>query len=317
MEISKAVLSSRRITKTNRLLQPAALSVIVYIVLVFILPINKYSAHTYHLSGLEYRALLFAVVLPSIATWVAAFIGYLKLQQYVAIIRKSPEGADFALLNRGYAWLAWSLPIAAITNILLSGAVNAWPGLLKAAVILHNYTNLILPLVAFTIMGSATRAMVNRTKLGFTSASIRGIMFIFLTAGVIYCFLTFQQFDLSSLQSTDNPYFMPLWLMVLTIIIPSLYSWFIGLLAAYEIMLFSQRTEGVLYRSALRMLVAGLTLIIVSFVAVQFTTSVSPGIGRLVLGYRLVLTLIFRVIGGAGFILVALGANRLKTIEEI
>jgi hypothetical protein len=289
----------------------------IYMALIFLLPASKVSMQSYHLSGLEYKALFFAISIPSIATWIAAFIGYMKLRQYVNAIDGSPEGSDFATIGRGYAWLAWSLPIAATLNLLLSSLVNQWPRFLPTAVILHNYINLLLPLVAFTIMGTASRGLVNRSKLGFSSASIRSIMLIFLAGGVLYCFLTFQQFNLSTLSSTDNPYYLPLWLMVLTVIIPSLYSWFIGLLAAYEIMLFSSRTDGVLYRSALRLLVAGLVTIIVSFVAVQFTSSVNPNIGRLVLGGRLVLVLLFRLIGGAGFILVALGADRLKKIEEI
>jgi hypothetical protein len=272
---------------------------------------------SYHLSVFEYKALLFAVSLPSIVTWLAAFIGYLKLKQYVRAIDGSPEGHDFAIMARGYAWLAWSLPAAALVNLLLSGLVNQSPHFLSAAVIVRNYINLILPLIAFTILGSASRGLVNRSNISFTSASIRGIMLIFLAGGVLYCFLTFQQFDLSTLSSTDNPYYLPLWLMVLTVTIPSLYAWFIGLLAAYEIMLFSSRTDGVLYRSALRLLVAGLVTIIVSFVATQFTSSVNPGIGRLDLNYRLILIMLFRLIGAAGFILVALGANQLKKIEEI
>jgi len=188
---------------------------------------------------------------------------------------------------------------------------------LHAAVILRNYINLVLPLIAFTIISSASRGLVNRAKLAFSSVNIRLIMLAFLSAGVIYCFLTFQQFNLSSLSASDNPYYLPLWLMVITVVISNLYAWFIGLLAAYEIVLFSQKTEGVLYRSAIKWLAAGLVIIIVSFVAIQFTTSVNPTFDRLILNYRLVLTLIFRIIGGCGFILVAMGAHRLRKIEEL
>lgn len=307
----------RRSPSASRIIQPAVLSVILYVVLIFALPANKLSSQTYHLSSLEYRALFFAVALPAIATWTAAFIGYIQLERYISVIKKNPDGPDFTTLVRGYAWLVWSLPITATISILLSGVVNHWPHFINAAVIFRNYLNLILPLIAFTIIGGASRRLINRAKLNLSSASVRGIMLIFLAGGVFYCFLTFQQFNLSSLSSSDNPYYLPLWLMVLTVIIPSLYAWFIGLLAAYEISIFSQRTDGVLYRSALKMLAAGLVLIIVSFVAIQFTTSVNPGVGRLILGWHLVLTLLFRVIGGIGFVLVAIGAKRLKTIEEI
>jgi hypothetical protein len=302
---------------TSRLLQPAVLSAVVYIGLILLLPPNKAALHTYGLSGSEYRALLFALSIPSVVTWVAAFIGYAKLRQYVDVIRKSPEGGSFAILTRGYAWLAWSLPITATAYLILNAVSDKWPSLLSTNVIFHNYIGLILPLVAFTLIGTASRSLVNRAKLDITSASVRGIMLVFLAAGVLYCFLTFQQFNLDSLGSTHNPYYLPVWLMVLTVIIPYLYAWFIGLLAAYEIMLFSKHTEGVLYRSALRLLVAGLVTIIVSSVALQFSSSVQPAAGHVVFGYHLVLNLIFRIIAGIGFILVAFGAGKLRKIEEI
>src|SRR5581483_1197024 len=126
---------ARRMPQTHRLLQPAVTTVVAYVLLIFILPGNHTTMATYHLGGLEYRALLFAVSLPSIATWIAAFVGYVKLSQYVETVRSSPEGEDFAKLARGYAWLAWSLPIAAAVNLILSGAVNQWPHLLGSAVI--------------------------------------------------------------------------------------------------------------------------------------------------------------------------------------
>ena len=302
---------------TGRLLQPAILTVAVYILLIIFLPPNKATLHAHHLSALEYRTLLFAVSIPSLVTWVAAFIGYTQLRQYVTIIHDSPDGPHFQTLARGFAWLAWSLPVSAIVYLLLSSSANKWPGLTATTVILRNYINLILPLIAFSIIGTASRGLVNRARLNFSSASVRLIMLVFLAGGVLYCFLTFQQFDLSSLSSTDNPYYLPLWLMVLSVIIPYLYAWFIGLLAAYEIMLFSRHSEGVLYRQSLGMMVSGLMMIIISLVAIQFTSTVNPGIGHLIFGYHLALTLIFRIVGGVGFVLVAIGAGRLKKIEEI
>jgi hypothetical protein len=142
-------------------------------------------------------------------------------------------------------------------------------------------------------------------------------MVFFLVAGVLYCYLIFRHLDLTSLSSASNSYFLPIWLIVVSVIIPYLYAWFSGLLAAYEINLFGNHTDGFLYRRALRLLVAGLTAIILSFIALQYISSVEPSKGHLVLGYRLVLIIIFRIVGGGGFLLLAMGADRLKKIEEV
>lgn len=302
---------------TTRALQRAILLAFVYISLVFLLPPSKATMQAYHLSTLEYRAILLSVMLPSLVAWLAAFIGYAKLREYVYSIRKTPEGSYFDKLATGSAWLAWSLPLPAILSLLLNAIANRWPAFYPSSIIASNYLNLFLPLIAFSIIGTATRGLVNRAELKFSLASIRIIMLLFLAAGVLYCYLTFQRFDLTSLSSTHNPYYLPVWLMVLSVIIPYLYAWFVGLLAAYEITLLSSQTKGVLYRRALRLLVAGLITIIVSSIALQYMNGLEPRVGHLVISYQLVLSSIFRVIGGGGFVLLAIGATRLKKIEEV
>ena len=302
---------------TVQALQRACGLALVYTVLILVLPVSQASIQTYYLSPLEYRALLFIVSLPSIVTWIAAFIGYSKLREYVSLVRKTPEGTHLDKLATGCAWLAWSLPVTAILSLLLNAIANRHPAFYSASIITVNYLGLLLPLVAFSIIGVASRGLVNQARLKLSLASIRVIMLFFLAAGILYCYLTFQRFDMTSLSSTQNPYFLPIWLMVLSVIIPYLYVWFIGLLAAYEITLFSQQTEGVLYRQALRLLVLGLVVIIISSIAMQYITGLQPRVGHLMFGYHLVLVSIFRLVGGSGFIALAIGANRLKKIEEI
>ena len=297
-------------------LQQAALLIIGYVILVFLLPANTVTMRVYHFSSLEYRAALLLVALPSLLTWLAAFIGYAKLRQYVGAISKTPEGAYFDKLATGCLWLAWSLPAASYFGLIANAAADKWPSV-HAPTILGNYINLGLSVVAFSLIGAASRGLVILAKLKFSLASVRAIMLFFLAAGVLYCYLIFRKLDLSSLGSTNNAYSLPIWLVVVTLIVPYLYAWFVGLLAAYEIRLFSRLTDGVLYRQALRLVAAGLTIIILSFIALQYISSVQPSKGHLVLGYRVVLVSVSRVIGGGGFLLLAVGAERLKRIEDV
>jgi len=302
---------------TTRALQRAIFLAFIYIALIFLLPASKATMRAYHLSTLEYRAILFTVTLPSLVAWLAAFVGYAKLRQYVHSIRETPEGAYFDKLATGCAWLAWSLPLPAIFSLILSAMADKWPAFYPSSIIASNYLNLFLPLIAFSIIGSASRGLVSQAALKFSLASVRIIMLLFLVAGVLYCYLTFQRFDLTSLSSTHNPYFLPVWLMVLTVIVPYLYAWFVGLLAAYEITLFSKHAKGVLYRQALGLLAAGLITIIASSIALQYLNGVEPRIGHLAINYQLVLSSIFRIVGGGGFVLLTIGAARLKKIEEV
>lgn len=271
----------------------------------------------YRLSALEYHVLLLALILPSIVVWVAAFYSYAKLEEYARSVMKTSEGPAFARLATGLKWLAWSLPITAIVTLVFSSISSYSPGFHSTAIIITNYLSLGLPLVAFSIIGTASRAMVEHAKLSLSSASIRSILIIFITGGVLYCYFTFSNFNLTSLGSTNNPYYLPAWLLVVSIVIPYLYAWFVGLLAAYEINSFSNNVSGLFYRRPLRLLAGGLWTVIFSSVALQYSSTLAPNIDHLLLNYHLILISIFKIIGGVGYLMIALGASRLKKIEDI
>lgn len=290
---------------------------IVYCLLIFLLPANHITMQIYHLNPLEYRLILFLISLPSILVWFAAFWGYAALRKYAHALRKTPEGVHFDKLSKGATWLAWSLPLPTIIAILLNAIANNTPNFHPSAIIIFNYISLLLPLVAFSLIGSATRGLLTTAKLKFSLTGTRSIMVVFLAFGVLYCYLTFRRFDLTSLAVSNNAYFLPIWLMVLTVIVPYLYAWFVGLLGAYEMALFSKNVQGLLYRRALRYLVVGLFAVIVSSIALQYINGVEPRVGQLVFDLRLIANTAFRVIGGVGYVLIALGATRLKKIEEV
>ncbi len=304
-------------SNTSRALLRCTALACLFIVLIFVLPTSHATMHAYNLSSLQYRLITLSLAFPILVVWFAAFLGSAKLRDYAYQIRKTPQGLHFNNLANACTWLALSLPVPAIAGQLLNALANKWANFHPTAIIITNYINIILPLIAFSIVGIASRGLIRDAKLTLSLATTRFIMILFLVIGVLFCYLTFRQFDLTSLQASTNPYFLPLWLMVITVTIPSLYAWFVGLLAAYEIGLYSKQSHGLLYRKALRLMIGGLIAVIVSLIALQYLNSVQPRIGHLVLDYRLLLNLLFRIIGGIGFILLALGATRLKRIEEV
>ncbi|HVX56721.1 MAG TPA: hypothetical protein VHA37_03235 [Candidatus Saccharimonadales bacterium] len=288
-----------------------------YVLLTFWLPANSATRQAYHFSALQYHVVAFAVALPSLAVWLAAFIGYAKLRLYARSVRKTPEGIYFDQLAAGCTWLAWSLPISTIIPTILNAIADKHAGFHGAAIIISNYVSLIMPLIAFSVIAGGSRGLLGNVRVKLTLVNARLIIAGFLLMGVLYCFLTFRHFNLGSLGSSDNPYFLPIWLMVITVTAPYLYAWFMGILATFELILFRRHVRGVLYKQPLGLLVGGLMAVILSSVALQYIASVDPRVGHLVLDYKLALTLVFRVIGGAGFVLLAVGAGRLQKIEEV
>src|SRR4051794_39908863 len=58
---------------------------VIYIILGAMLPPNSPTVQAYHLSTTEYHVLTLLVSIPLIAVWFAAFYGYARLQEYVAL----------------------------------------------------------------------------------------------------------------------------------------------------------------------------------------------------------------------------------------
>jgi len=176
----------------------------------------------------------------------------------------------------------------------------------------------IVLLIAFLIIGSAARGIGgqnNKVDLGRLSSQV--VIALLTIGGVVYCFLVLRSFNLNSMSDTQNHYHMPVWLAVLTVIIPYLYAWFVGIMSAYEITLHAKGVKGLLYRKALMNIVTGLLAVVLSFIAVQYLNNAWQMPAHVIFTGHLVVSTIFRIIGGAGYILMAIGANRLKRIEEV
>ena len=134
-----------------------------------------------------------------------------------------------------------------------------------------------------------------------------------IVISVMYCAVTLNAVE----DLNPNPYRLPLWLILLTIIIPYLYSWMMGLFAVFEISQYRRVVRGVIYKDGLRLIATGTTCAIIASVALQYLTSSSPYLRLINLNSRLVISYVILITFAIGFILIAIGASKLKKIEEV
>ena len=314
MDISRAKSSS---FSTYKIIRPIFVFVFIYISLIFLLPANKMVMQDHNLSNEQYHIILFLILMPYMLVWVAAFYGYAKLVQYTDLIKKTPEGSDFEYISKGSMWLAYGLPIPALLAILLHSIAVSRPTFLPSALIIVNYISLIIPLVAYTYIRKGAHGLAERSKTRFSIANARLTVVILIILGVAFCYFTFKRLNLDSLSSAANPFHLPAWLMITTIIVPYLYAWFSGLIAAYEMILYSRQVQGVFYRQAMQLLSSGFLVVIASGVGLQYLRTVVPQTGHLSFNSTLLATNVIYVVMAIGFTLLITGAFRLKKIEEV
>jgi hypothetical protein len=288
---------------------------LLYVVINFVMPISHATETAYHLNNTQYRMLTFSLILPLLGIWFAAFYGYAKLSIYVAVLKNTAEGKGFAAITTGVMWLAWGLPIAAIISALLGGIAVHAPQLHDAFVIINNYVNLAVTLAAFTFISRGTRRLTEISNLHPSRRGVQGLMLGFISLGVLYCYLTIRSIETH--MPSQNPYHMPMWLILLTIIVPYLYAWFMGLFSAYEISLYSKNMKGVLYKQALGLLAVGISAAIISSIIIQYVSSISPHLAGFALGYIVMIIYLLLLVYSVGYILIAIGANKLRKIEEV
>ncbi len=282
-----------------------------------LLPVSAADTGYFGTSMSAYRLISIMVNLPLVMVWFVAFWGYSRLKAFVEQLGDAPEANGYQKLSTGLTWLAWSLPLLAIINRFLAGLDTHNLNSRHTMTIISNYFNLLMPLVAFIIIFVATKSLVKSHKLLKGEARSSLLMSVFLLFGAIYCYLVLKTADLSSFSSSNNIYGIPVWLMIITLIIPYLYGWFLGLLAVYDLSLLSRSVPGMLYKQALWYLTSGLSAVILSFIAIQYLAALWPLKAHIVVDYRLIIIILFRIIGGLGFIFLAVGANKLKRIEEV
>jgi len=124
-------------TSTERVFRACVILTLIYITIIFLLPDNK-MADYYNFTANQYHIALVMINLPLLVVWYFAFWGYVKLRQYAHAIRKTPEGPYFEKIAVGLSWLAWSLPVTAITQRSLNGIAIYHRNLIATTTIIGN-----------------------------------------------------------------------------------------------------------------------------------------------------------------------------------
>jgi uncharacterized membrane protein YobD (UPF0266 family) len=186
------------------------------------------------------------------------------------------------------------------------------PSFKTASVIISNYLSLFPALIALFFLYNGSRMLV-RTIRGKKTRKLdlrwHAPWFLLLCVG--FSHLTIEN------QYRSHSYHLSIWLLVVTYIVPYLYTWMLGLLTAYDLRVYATGVNGLVYKQAVRQFANGIAVVMLGSITIQFVTVTiaqrfSDSLGAVLLfDYGL---LIFVAIG---LILMALGTKKLKLIEGI
>lgn len=263
------------------------------------------------LSYSDYLILGLTVLVPQLIIWYVAFYGYAKLKHYSLLIKGTNDGRQVAYITSGILLLALSLPVNSILSGLYSLIESNSNSDFYALAVVKNYIMLLLPLAGFVYISRGAHGLSRLTKRKPRLRTTYGLTALLVIVSVIYCYAMFTSPNL------DAIYHMPDWLVALTIVAPYLFTWFIGIVAAYKIHLYGRNAPGKLYQRTWTMLATGIGSIVVMQTVVQYVSTITLQFSSLQI-VRLFITIYILLAALAlGYALVAIGAKRLQKIEEV
>jgi len=244
--------------------------------------------------------------------WFAAFYGYGQLQAYSKAVPHSGEGKAFRKISDGLRILAWGLILQAMLALILNAVALGNTGLHAFITIVNHYFALAVALVAFIYVNNGTHQLVNLVHARLSQFGTRILIVVAALVGAL-----FQHYVVINQNTNQNPFYLSIYPLIITIIVPYIFTWVVGIISVYELRAYAARVKGVLFRHALDQLAAGLIIVILISIAVQYVTTAFSASAHPSLGSMLTIGYILLAVEALGFALVAFGAKRLKKIEEV
>lgn len=291
-------------------------AVAAYIGMIVLLPSTP--NRTYQLSDFEIFILSATLVIPWIAAWVYGVTGYLHLAAYARSIKDEAAARPFRLLSRGIMVFVWSLIIATLISTFRSHHLTN-PHIVVPTTIIDNYLYALAPLAGFYYIWRAIRQLgqdkIKLKQLDLT-AGLAALALVALIVAYTVLIFTNSARQMSPGEAVPATYYLPDWLIVVSILLPAAISWVLGFIAVIWMYRYQRVVSGFIYRKFMRALSYGVILIISASIMLQALLSLGPQ--RLTsagLGWVLAFLYLFLVIQLAGYLLVSRGAKKLTLIE--
>lgn len=303
-----------RMNKHMKPLRVYAIVVAAYILATTVFPFSPATRAAYNLSLTQARIMAFITILPLLGVWFIAFYCYGALQRYARSIHTAREGAAFKKIANGVKVLSWGLVIQAFTSLLLGGFTDLSSGWYTTTIIAQNYIILIFPVIAFSSIAAGTRhLLVGKQSYNSLPAS-RMLLVLFALLSTVYTYLVIHVRHTTG----GDAYHLPLFLLMSTIVVPYVYAWFSGITAAYDISLYTRVTHGFLYKRSLNLLTAGLVVLIIASILLQYFNSLFlSSANSISINSALLVDYILLLGIALGYGLMIAGVRGLQKIEEI
>jgi hypothetical protein len=286
---------------------------IVYALLTFFAPDTASSAH-FNMHGAERVLIDLTILLPVHLIWLLATYGVTTFKNYSIMLKGSKEGAGIDLIADGL--------LVTLTYFVVSSLYSSvMPYLIHyqhydALAVIRDHLAPLFSLVAFFLLYRGSSLLRQVTPF---STWTTGTIWMLVGYGV---FVAAFVFDFATTATGGGPTrtsidILPHEVLLITLILPYVIAWFLGVLACINIAKYANHVKGSLYRKALRDLVLGISGIAIFVIVIQLIGFANRYFSDWTLTPILAILYALIILYGLGFVFVASGAKKLAHIEAV
>jgi len=296
-----------------------AVLVILYIVSIFVLKTDSATLARYHISDVQLKFLSLTIIIPAFAIWLAAFYSIVNTGKYAQKIKNTPHGEGFGHLANGVVIIGLGLPITSIVGRLLTYAVQQNAVSQAFSTIVSTHLTIVFYIVGFFFLYRGARLLAGSVRAKLSQRQVSGAIGALALISAFYAFATLSDPSRMAAHApaTTATYYMPDWLILLTVIIPYIVIWALGFFTTLLLATYYQKVGGAIYRAALVKLNFGFFVVILALIILQFITTVTTNLSGWGLSALLLLVYLLLAVIAIGYVLIALGAKGLAKLEEV
>ena len=286
-----------------------------YLVLSIVLPPDPASLERYGITAIQAKLLSLSITLPITLIYAVALYGFRWLKSFALTVADTKEGRAYNQIADGLTIFTFSLPLMSIFSSLTNYLVVRNPEWLGELVVARNYFRVIITVVAFTLIARGAEKLVTSVKVKptFERPHLSLLGTILLTTVYVWLIVTRNHAPQLAVPS----YYLPDPVVLFTQAIPLLFVWCRGLRAMYHLYVYREKLGGRVYRRAWDLLARGIALTIVVAIMMQFIVTASDRLIAINLTPILLLVYLLVVGYAVSFSFIAVGAKKLKMIEEV
>lgn len=282
---------------------------------------NGVTTASIKLSATQLRLVDLAVAIPGLVIWAAILFAALSIGRYARTIAGSKESPGFRYVAYGIFALLAGLVVngylGALQQVISQHATD--PQKVKTTfVIISNYVSVVSALITYGLVLQGGRLLLRSIGERLNLAKkLLPIVLAFIAITVAYLWLIHSNPARQAVVDPGiNPTFgLPYWLIVLTVALPFVVSWFVGVVALIALYQYRQKTAGIVYKLLFKKLVIGMTLFIGLTIVLQLLTQLYDLYAKSSLSFILgIIALIYLILAYA-FLLIAQGARKLNSVE--